>query len=75
MAKQKSIKEITGGITAVKGVKAGGISCGIKKEGVKELKVQILSDNIAMKKMLEKENFTLTPSEKTEGIINAHLQL
>ena len=31
------MKEIKGGITAVRGIKASGISCGIKKTGKKDL--------------------------------------
>ncbi|NGX39037.1 MAG: Succinyl-CoA ligase [ADP-forming] subunit alpha [Chlamydiae bacterium] len=46
-----------------------------KQEEVHSINVQILQDNQAMKEMLTREGFTLTPSEKTPGIINAHLDL
>lgn len=46
-----------------------------RAEKIKKVEVQILSDNEAMKKMLTRENFTLTPSEKNPKIINAHLEL
>lgn len=46
-----------------------------KQEGVKQLQLQILSDNVAMRKMLERAGFTLKPSAKTETIVNAILNL
>lgn len=46
-----------------------------KKEGLKKIQMQILLDNHVMKKMLEREGFTLEPSEKTPGITNAYLNL
>ena len=46
-----------------------------RAEKVKKIKVQIFSGNKAMKKMLTRENFTLTPSEKDLKIINEHLEL
>ena len=46
-----------------------------RKEQLKEIQVQILKNNIPMKKMLERVGFSLTPSEKTPEIINAVLQL
>lgn len=42
-----------------------------KKEGMKEIQVQISSDNEAMKKMLTREGFTLKASQKNPQIINA----
>lgn len=44
-------------------------------EGLTEIHVQILSNNVAMKKMLEREGFILSPSEKNPQIINAALAL
>jgi len=46
-----------------------------KKEGLTEIHVQILSNNIAMKKMLERVGFRLIPSEENPDIINAILAI
>lgn len=46
-----------------------------EKEGLKTLLVQILSNNVAMKKMLTKLGFHLSPSEKNPEIINATLEI
>ncbi|NGX60266.1 MAG: Succinyl-CoA ligase [ADP-forming] subunit alpha [Chlamydiae bacterium] len=46
-----------------------------RKESLREVHVQILSDNIAMQKMLERAGFTLSASQKNSKIINAVLEL
>lgn len=46
-----------------------------KEEKTQIVLVQILKDNIAMKKMLERKGFTLTPDEKNPEIVNARLKL
>lgn len=46
-----------------------------KKEGIEKIQVQIFSNNEAMKKMLTREGFTLTPSEKNPEIVNATFSL
>ncbi|MDN3506502.1 MAG: bifunctional acetate--CoA ligase family protein/GNAT family N-acetyltransferase [Simkaniaceae bacterium] len=46
-----------------------------KLEGITEIHVQILSNNIAMKKMLKRAGFILSPSEENPDIINASLAI
>ncbi|NGX37881.1 MAG: Succinyl-CoA ligase [ADP-forming] subunit alpha [Chlamydiae bacterium] len=46
-----------------------------KREKLTSLHVQTLKDNEAMKKMLTRVQFTLTPSEKNPEIINAALSI
>ena len=46
-----------------------------KNENMSEIQVQLLIDNIAMQKMLEREGFTFEASEFSPGITNACLKL
>ncbi len=46
-----------------------------KHEQIHSIHVQVLKNNVAMKKMLERVGFSLTPSEKNPDIINAILEI